>query len=115
MPDEILAFLRPNRYFTALKWLSPDAAPAVPWHRVLAANGSISSRGPDTDGAERQRQALEAEGVEVTVGEMGGMHVNLRTWGWFPAPGSIDIGVEPDAENPEGQDENEGEEDPDAA
>ena len=84
---------------TALKWLSPDANPPVPWHRVLASNGTISSRGPDTDGAERQRQALEAEGVEVTEGRTGELHVNLRRWGWFPAVGSIDLGILNQEEN----------------
>ncbi|KIL00153.1 hypothetical protein PAXRUDRAFT_821942 [Paxillus rubicundulus Ve08.2h10] len=52
----------------ALKFLSPDVAPPVPWHRVISAAGTISSRGPGTDGAHRQREALEAEGVEVTDG-----------------------------------------------
>ena len=67
--------------------------PPIPWHRVVSSNGTISSRGPGTDGAERQRQALEAEGIEVTVSNMGDLRVNMKTWGWFPAVGSIDIGV----------------------
>ncbi len=80
-------------YGTALKWLSPDAAPPVPWHRVLASNGTISSRGPGTDGAQRQQEALEAEGVEVVIGRSGDLRVDLRRWGWFPAVGSVDTGV----------------------
>ena len=72
---------------TALKFLSPDVTPPVPWHRVISAAGTISSRGPGTTGAQRQRDALEAEGIEVTEGRTGDFRVNLATWGWFPAPG----------------------------
>jgi hypothetical protein len=68
----------------ALKWLSPNIDPPVPWQRVIASSGTISSRGPGTDGAQRQRDALEAEGVEVTDGRTGEMRVDLRTYGWFP-------------------------------
>ena len=50
--------------FLALKYVSPSATPPVPWQRVVASNGTISSRGPGTDGAQRQKDALEAEGVE---------------------------------------------------
>ena len=82
-----------RRLAIALKWLSPDATPPVPWYRVLASNGTISSRGPGTDGAQRQREALEAEGVEVIVGRSGEMRVDLGRWGWFPAVGSVDTGV----------------------
>jgi len=68
----------------ALKWLSPDVDPPVPWQRVIASSGTISSRGPATDGAQRQRDALEAEGVEVSDGRTGEMRVDLWTYGWFP-------------------------------
>ncbi|KIJ19620.1 hypothetical protein PAXINDRAFT_109065 [Paxillus involutus ATCC 200175] len=78
--------------FSALKFLSPDVAPPVPWHRVISAAGTISSRGPGTDGAQRQREALEAEGVEVTDGRTGESRVHLATWGWFPELGTIDTG-----------------------
>lgn len=71
-------------YALALKWLSPDIDPPVPWQRVIASSGTISSRGPGTDGAQRQRDALEAEGVEVTDGRTGEMRVDLGTLGWFP-------------------------------
>jgi len=74
---------------TALKLLSPDVTPPVPWHRVISAAGTISSRGPGTTGAQRQRDALEAEGIEVTDGRTGDFRVSLVTWGWFPAPGTI--------------------------
>jgi len=70
----------------ALKFLSPDTTnPPVPWHRVINSAGTISSRGPGTDGAQRQREALEAEGVEVVTVHGGGeMRVDLTRWGWFP-------------------------------
>jgi len=68
----------------ALKFLGPTTNPPVPWHRVIGASGAISSRGPGTDGARRQRDALVAEGVEVTVGRTGEMRVDFSRWGWFP-------------------------------
>jgi len=77
-------------YPAALKFLSPEADPPVPWQRVISSEGRISSRGPGTDGAERQREALEAEGVEVRLGRtVFDMHVDLAAYGWFPAPGTI--------------------------
>ena len=80
----VLRGLTHPQYNPALKWLSPDIDPPVPWHRVIASSGTISSRGPGTDGAQRQRDALETEGVEVTDGRTGEMRVDLRTYGWFP-------------------------------
>lgn len=78
---------------TALKFLGPQAGAAgtVPWQRVLGSAGTISSRGPGTSGAERQRQALEAEGVVVTVGRTGDLRVDLTIYGWFPEVGTIDL------------------------
>jgi methylated-DNA-protein-cysteine methyltransferase-like protein len=35
--------------------------------------------------------ALVAEGVEVVVGRMGEMRVDLGRWGWFPASVNIDM------------------------
>lgn len=47
--------------------------------------GEISSRGPGTLGAARQREALELEGVQVTQSNGGGpFRVSLSTYGWFP-------------------------------
>ncbi|KAF8874279.1 DNA binding methylated-DNA-cysteine S-methyltransferase [Infundibulicybe gibba] len=86
----------------ALKFLSPDVHPPIPWYRVVASSGAISSRGPGTDGARRQRDELIAEGVEVsefTAGGGGGK-VNMGQWGWFPDPGrwreSVEEGEEGD-------------------
>lgn len=72
----------------ALKFLQPDVG--VPWQRVLGSSGQISSRGPGTDGAQRQRAALEAEGVQVSVGRTGELIVNLHEFGWFPATLDLD-------------------------
>lgn len=74
----------PGNILLALKWLPPDVDPPVPWQRVIASSGTISPRGPGTDGAQRQRDALEAEGVEVTDSRVGGFRVDLRAYGWFP-------------------------------
>lgn len=71
---------------TALKFLSPSADPPVPWQRVISSAGKISSRGPGTDSAQRQREALEEEDVEVREGADGGneLLVDLTAYGWFP-------------------------------
>jgi alkylated DNA nucleotide flippase Atl1 len=79
------------RYCTALKFLSPDADPPVPWQRVVSSAGKISSRGPGTDGAQRQREALEAEDVEVRAGRTNELLIDLAEYGWFPAPGTIGL------------------------
>ncbi|KAI0750524.1 6-O-methylguanine DNA methyltransferase [Fomes fomentarius] len=90
----------------ALKFLNPHANPPVPWHRVLSSTGVISSRGPGTDGASRQQNALVAEGVDVTTTRGGEFKVDLREYGWFPAPGTVDIGVDPDGgEDDDGDDD----------
>ncbi|CAK5262539.1 unnamed protein product [Mycena citricolor] len=73
----------------ALKFLTPGTNPPIPWHRVVSSSGAISSRGPGTNGAQRQSDALEAEGVEVTVTAGGQMKVDFRECGWFPEPGTI--------------------------
>ncbi|KAJ7228240.1 6-O-methylguanine DNA methyltransferase [Mycena pura] len=73
----------------ALKFLTPGTTPPVPWHRVVSSSGTISSRGPGTDGAQLQRDELEAEGVEVAVGRTGEMRVDFSAHGWFPEPGTV--------------------------
>lgn len=101
----------PTYIGTALKYLHPNATPPVPWHRVVASNGTISSRGPGTDGAARQRDALAAEGVAVVATRGGELRVDFAQCGWFPAPGTVDIGVPPapDAHDDEESDEEGGE------
>jgi alkylated DNA nucleotide flippase Atl1 len=80
---------------TALKFLQDDS---VPWHRVLLSSGQIASRGPGSDGARRQRLALEAEGVTVTAlpgepaeGDEGGGRINWSEVGWFPNPVELEL------------------------
>lgn len=71
----------------ALRFLPSNTNPPVPWHRVIGASGTISSRGPGTDGARRQRDALVAEGVDVVQGRSGEFRVDLGRYGWFPPVG----------------------------
>ncbi|KIK56538.1 hypothetical protein GYMLUDRAFT_204720 [Collybiopsis luxurians FD-317 M1] len=68
----------------ALKLLDPGHTPPVPWQREVSSSGAISSRGPGADDAQRQREALEQEEVEVVVGRTGQMKVDFGTYGWFP-------------------------------
>lgn len=74
----------------ALKYL--DAGSDVPWQRVVSSTGKISSRGPGTTGAQRQREALEEEGVEVRVIRGGEFSVNWAECGWFPE--HVDLGAD---------------------
>jgi len=76
----------------ALKFLRPETNPPVPWHRIIGSSGAISSRGPRTNGARRQRDALVAEGVEVTETQDGEFKVDLREYGWFP---TVPVAAEP--------------------
>ena len=92
-PQQSLTF---RAHFIALKFISPDVNPPIPWHRVISSSGAISSRGPGTDGVTRQRDTLIAEGVDVTTTRSGDFKVDLRTYGWFPAVGTIDIGQDVD-------------------
>ena len=94
----VLCDLTDPKRAPALKWLSPNTDPPVPWQRVIASSGIISSRGPGTDGAQRQRDALEAEGIQVTDGRTGEMRVDLRTYGWFPNALEGQDGGESDAD-----------------
>jgi 6-O-methylguanine DNA methyltransferase, DNA binding domain len=69
---------------TALKHLHPETD--VPWQRVVSATGQISSRGPQTEGADRQREVLETEGVQVQ-----NLKVSWKECGWFPDSVSLDM------------------------
>lgn len=80
---------QPSHPSPALKFLPPNTNPPIPWHRVIGASGAISSRGPGTDGAQQQRDALIAEGVEVTTGRTGELRVDIHQFGWFPSAAQI--------------------------
>lgn len=59
--------------------------------RVISSKGLISPRGDGGLGVDRQREALQAEGVEVIVLPGGaGSKIDLRVYGWFPE--SVDLG-----------------------
>jgi len=60
----------------ALHALREDRDPAVPWHRVINAQGRISLG--EFDGADLQRELLEAEGV---LFQSNG-RVDLARFGW---------------------------------
>ena len=90
---------------SALKFLPSNTNPPIPWHRVIGATGTISSRGPGTTGAQRQHDALQAEGVEVTTGRNGEMRVNLREYGWFPSIAELNL-----PQNQEDDDDDDGSE-----
>lgn len=53
----------------------------VPWQRVINSAWCISPRAPGS--AERQAEALRAEGVEVMQNSMGTFHV-AHQWLWLP-------------------------------
>lgn len=85
-------------FVTALKFLDPSTD--IPWQRVVSSTGKISSRGPGTSGAQRQREALEAEGVEIRVTRENEFAVRWDTYGWFPQEINLEI-EHGDAENRE--------------
>ncbi|KAF8597702.1 MGMT family protein [Ceratobasidium sp. AG-I] len=92
---KIIGMPRNSRHVgQALKFL-PDGTD-IPWHRVIASSGTISSRGPGTAGADRQREALEAEDVVVSAPGTGGglMRVNLSQYGWFPDLADVELEVD---------------------
>ena len=89
----------------ALKFLPPNPNPPIPWHRVISASGTISSRGPGTTGAQHQRDALQAEGVEVTTGRTGEMRVNLNEFGWFPSITELNLPEHQDTDRQDDDDD----------
>lgn len=58
---------------------------------MLSSSGRISSRGPGTEGAARQRDALVAEGVEVRESRSGEWSVRWAECGWFPQEVNLDL------------------------
>ncbi|BEJ15818.1 hypothetical protein CspHIS471_0504230 [Cutaneotrichosporon sp. HIS471] len=78
----------------ALKTL-PSGTP-VPWFRVISSKGIISPRGDGGLGVARQRERLEAEGVEVETVSGLGDRIDIRRYGWFPERGeqTLDAWIE---------------------
>ncbi|KKK26970.1 MGMT family protein [Aspergillus rambellii] len=70
----------------------------VPWQRVVNSKGMVSHRGPGS--AERQAEALRAEGVEVQSDSMGEFYVDFARYGWFPDRLPSEV-LEEDAEEEE--------------
>lgn len=57
----------------------------VPWQRVINSKGGISPRGDGGSAAQRQVQALRAEGIEVNDARgLDEATVDLSRFGWFP-------------------------------
>lgn len=59
----------------------------LPSQRVINSRGVISPRGDLGLGVARQKDRLEAEGVEVVAVSGIGERVSLRDYGWFPERG----------------------------
>ncbi|MDP5291175.1 MGMT family protein [Oceanimonas sp. CHS3-5] len=68
----------PGRARLVGKVLRDADTQALPWHRVVAANGTISLPA-DSEAASEQRQRLLAEGVTFT-----GKRVNMKQHNWQP-------------------------------
>lgn len=60
--------------------LPEDYCDSVPWHRVINAQGRISYSESRRGNDHRQRELLEAEGVEFSANGK----INLRVYGWQP-------------------------------
>ena len=60
--------------------LPEELADEVPWHRVINSQGRISYSESRRGNDHRQRELLEAEGVEFSA--LG--RINLRVFGWKP-------------------------------
>lgn len=60
--------------------LPEELAADVPWHRVINAQGRISYSESRCGNDHRQRELLEAEGVEFDARGK----INLRVYGWKP-------------------------------
>ncbi|MDQ3697922.1 MAG: MGMT family protein [Gemmatimonadota bacterium] len=55
-------------------------ASAVPWHRVINAQGRISARREEPGGSLTQRMRLEAEGIRFDAAG----RISLERFGWRP-------------------------------
>ncbi|PYH87447.1 methyltransferase [Aspergillus ellipticus CBS 707.79] len=78
----------------------------VPWQRVINSRGMISHRGPGS--AERQAEALRAEGVQVDVDAMGEFYVDVAKFGWFPEMLPSEEGLDSDLGGEDGDGDGEG-------
>ena len=69
------------------------------WQRMISSTGRISSLGPGKDGAQRQREALDAEDVEVRVGRANDellVPIFRRMDGSLPPPpGTVELAPGP--------------------
>ena len=65
----------PEGYVTTYGEVARLEGSTLPWHRVVNRHGDISLTGPDL---QRQRQALLAEGVQVS----GSGHIDLQHYRW---------------------------------
>lgn len=74
----------PGRARLAARVLSENTDPALPWHRVLRADGRIAFA-PGTQAFDTQCQRLRAEGVVVVDGRVRGVRavpsVDEQLWG----------------------------------
>lgn len=66
----------------ALYNLPPELAGSVPWQRVINAQGRISYSESRCGNDFKQRELLEAEGVQFDAKGK----VSLAAYGWHPAP-----------------------------
>ncbi len=62
-------------------------AESVPWHRVVNAQGRVSSH-PDEAGTYRQIDLLRQEGIDVT--DDGTLVAGLKAYRWDPDPKTVD-------------------------
>ena len=74
----------PGRARLAARVLAGNDDPALPWHRVLRADGRIAFP-PGSAGFEEQCRRLRAEGVAVAQGRVkrqpGGQDMDAAVWG----------------------------------
>ena len=74
----------PGRARLAARVLAGNDDPALPWHRVLRADGRIAFP-PGSAGFEEQCRRLRAEGVAVAQGRVkrqpGGQDLDAAVWG----------------------------------
>ncbi len=75
---QLALFLGEARGARTVGWAMRAAAPGLPWHRVINAQGRISEAGRDPADLDLQRALLEAEGIRF---DRRG-RVDLARYGW---------------------------------